>query len=165
MKFEKIMEILCGLRLLPFFPSDEHAMLALVRMVGAMAKSEDQVQWLVNRMTSGLYAQWPGPQEMRACFCSKFPPKDGINAYSSVYLDGIPAERTTGRQIAGPAHLQIEAGAAFASGAVSADERLADAVNIAVKTMDLKSEAISGPATKEEIAAAPEWLRRLEGYE
>ncbi len=40
-----------------------------------------------------LYAEWPGVYELRACFCSKFRPADGVEARSSVYLDGVPSER------------------------------------------------------------------------
>ena len=89
----KVLEILGGLRLLKYFPNDEFAMLALVRQVGEMCESEAAVEWLVHRMLK-LYAEWPGIQEMRACYCSKFRPKDGVNAYSQVYADGIPSERT-----------------------------------------------------------------------
>lgn len=160
MNIKRVTEMLCGLRILPFFPGDENAMLALVRMVGEMATSEDQVRWLVNRMTSGIYTRWPGPHEMRACFCSRYRPQDGINAYSTVYLDGIPSERAAGLQIAAPATAQIEAGEA-----AKPDKRPLDALHVAMKTLEMTTRSISGPATAEEIAAAPEWLRRLEGYE
>jgi hypothetical protein len=94
-----ITEILAELRVLPFFPNDEAVMAALVRMVGQMATTEDQVRWLVARMTNGLYSEWPGPKEMRACFCSRFRPKDGINVHSTVYIDGIPSERQNAPQL------------------------------------------------------------------
>ena len=32
-------------------------------------------------------------REVRAVFCSKFKPADGIDVYSAVYLDGIPSEK------------------------------------------------------------------------
>lgn len=159
-----IASILGELRVLPMFPNDDAVLVSLVRLAGAMATSEDQVRWLVNRMTSGLYAQWPGPQEMRACFCSRFKPADGISVCSTVYLDGIPSERATGLQIAGRPNLQIEGGPP-AGGDISADQGVAAAVYIGVKTLDLINRNISGPATAEEIATAPEWLRRLEDYE
>jgi hypothetical protein len=89
----KVAEILGGLTLLDYFPSDPAARGALIELVCSMAQNEDQVQWLVRRMTSGLYNQWPGPREVRACFCSKFKPKDGIEVDSTVYPDGIPSER------------------------------------------------------------------------
>jgi len=85
------MQMLAELAVLPFFPAgNESVLIALARLVGQMCRTEDEVRWLVDRMTSGIYSAWPGPQEMRACFCSKFRPKDGLNAYSTVYPDGIP---------------------------------------------------------------------------
>ncbi len=157
MNFQKVAEILGGLRILPFFPSDEHALLALVSMVGSMVDTEEQVRWLVKRMTSGIYSQWPGPQEMRACFCGRFKPKDGINAYSTVYLDGIPPERPA---IAAPEQKALPPG-----GAVTEDTSMDAAFQILQRGMVERNRGIGGPATEAEIRAAPEWLRRLEGFE
>lgn len=158
----RIMEILSGLRLLPFFPSDEFAFSALVRMVGSMAENEQQVQWLVARMTSGIYTKWEGPAEMRACFCNRFKPKDGINAYSQIYETFPPDPTTPMRQIAGPEQKQL---GDPRSKKVSEDKVIQKAIDIAVELQTIKDAKISGKATPEEIAAAPEWLRRLEGYE
>jgi hypothetical protein len=90
---EEMIGILKGLEVLPFFPSSEGSMKALAHLVESMMTSDDQVEWLVNRMTGGLYAEWPGPAEVRAVFTNKFKPADGINGYSSVYPDGIPSEK------------------------------------------------------------------------
>ena len=100
---ETVLEILGELRVLRFFPNDEAVMNAIVRLCGSMCASEQQVRWLVDRMTSGIYAEWPGIAEMRACFCNRYKPADGINAYSSVYPDGLPPDPTAPRQrIAAP---------------------------------------------------------------
>jgi hypothetical protein len=80
------------LAMLKFFPADKEARNAIVQMVCEMAATDEQVKWLVHRALK-LYNEWPGPKELRACFCSKFRPLDGINAYSAVYADGIPSER------------------------------------------------------------------------
>jgi hypothetical protein len=93
MNIEVVSRILGKLSVLRFFPADDTARAAILQMVCSMASNEDQVRWLVGRMTSGLYSEWPGPREMRACFCSKFKPADAINAYSEVYADGIPSEK------------------------------------------------------------------------
>lgn len=93
------------LAMLKFFPSDEGARLGILELVCKMAHSEAQVDWLVNRMTDGLYNEWPGPAELRACFCSKFPPRDGKSACSQIYGDGIPSEKeSVNRLILGPVH-------------------------------------------------------------
>ena len=94
MNAKKVLGILGELRVLRFFPGDEIAMVALMRLCDAMCHNEDEVRWLVDRMTSGIYSEWPGISEMRACFCNRFKPKDGINAYSSVYPDGLPPDPT-----------------------------------------------------------------------
>ena len=88
-----VRDVLAGLRLLPFFPEGDAPMNMLVDMVIDMAETEEQVYWLVRRMTSGLYDKWPGPFELRATYCSKFKPKDGIELDSVVYPEGIPSER------------------------------------------------------------------------
>ena len=92
MNFKTTAEIISELAILKFFPSGPEAMLAMVKLVGDMAETEDQVRWLVRR-TLALYNEWPGPKELRAIFCSKFKPKDGINAYSQLFVDGISSER------------------------------------------------------------------------
>ena len=91
MNFDTINRLVASMATIPFFPAEETARLALVDTLGEMAENEDQVRWLVRRMRN-LYSQWPGEREMRACFCSRYRPKDGLNAYSTVYLDGLPSE-------------------------------------------------------------------------
>jgi|SRR5271157_1397460 len=153
-----VLDILNELRALPFFPNDEYVMIAICRLAGAMCHNEKEVRWLVDRMTSGIYAEWPGIQEMRACFCSRFPPRDGINAYSSVYPDGIPPENP--KQLAG-----AELPALPEGHVASVDKSLDYAVQIATRCQEQKDALFNQPATAAEIAAAPLWLRRLEGFE
>ena len=125
----KIAKILEALAMLRYFPSGNVAVLdALVRLVGSMCATEDQVRWLVDRMTSGIYAEWPGPQEMRACFCSRYPPKDGINAYSQVYPDGLPPSREALKAIAAAPVLQLPEGRNL-----TADASMDAAVELLVK--------------------------------
>ena len=73
------------LRVLRFFPNDEAVLNAIVRLCGSMCASEEQVRWLVDRMTSGIYSEWPGIAEVRACFCCRYKPKDGISVCSTVF--------------------------------------------------------------------------------
>jgi hypothetical protein len=102
-----ILDLVGDLSVLKFFPSNAGARLAIARLIGRMAADMDQVDWLIARMTSGIYNEWPGPGEMRACFCSRFRPLDGIETSSSVYLDGVPSERP---QLAAPPPLALPAG-------------------------------------------------------
>lgn len=80
------------LALMAFFPGDPDIRAALVSVFMDMIDTEEQLDWLVNRALR-LYARWPGVAEIRALYCSRWKPKDGIEAYSSTYLDGIPSER------------------------------------------------------------------------
>ena len=88
-----VAEALGPLTLMKYFPSEDAARTALVEMVCEMIDHEDQAEWLANRMLR-IYREWPGPYEMRACFCGRFKPKDGINAYSETYPDGLPPDPT-----------------------------------------------------------------------
>ena len=159
MNIERILEILMGLAVLKYFPAgNDSALLVLARLAGSMCSTEAQVQWLVDRMTSGLYTEWPGPAEMRAVFCSKFPPKDGQTAYSTVYHDGIPSENTGIRLLDGVAMKAIPPGHI-----ASADAFAEGTVRLLVGAKQVTG--MGGPTTPAEIAAAPEWLKRIDGYE
>lgn len=85
----KVSKMVDELALMRFFPSDESARVALVRMVCEMVRTDEEARWLVSRALQ-LYSEWPGVHELRACFCNRFNPRDGINAYSTVYPDGLP---------------------------------------------------------------------------
>src|SRR5690242_19674631 len=94
--------------LLNFFPP-QTAWPALAILIDDMCATDEQVEWLARRVVT-LYDSWPGPHELRAVLCSKFKPKDGIEADSEHprYLeDGIPSERP---QIAAPIPKRLTAG-------------------------------------------------------
>jgi len=161
MNVQRVLKTLAGLAMLKFFPANNEAVLeGLARLVVGMCENEQQVEWLVDRMTSGLYQEWPGPLEMRAVYCSRYKPKDGLNAYSQVYPDGIPMSKEGKlRQIAGAELKALPPGHV-----ASSDEHMEVALRIAARTNSLTC-PLGGPATPEEIAAAPRWLRRIDGYE
>ncbi len=94
MNVARAAEIIGELSMLKFFPTDKIGRTMIVKLACKMAASEEQIRWLVDRMIV-LYDEWPGPKEMRACFCSKFRPADGIEANTDVYFlsDGIPSEK------------------------------------------------------------------------
>jgi hypothetical protein len=132
-----------------FFPSDPDARAALCDAIEDYVTTDDQLDWLGRRAVK-QFGEWPGPMELRALFCNTFQPRDGVNAYSSIY----PAE------IAGRKLKELPQGRV-----VTADLRADAAFKIALELQALKDSSINARATPEEIAAAPEWLRRLEGYE
>lgn len=125
----KAAEDLAALSVLKFFPSDDVARTAILGIVCGMAENNEQVRWLVKR-TIALHNEWPGPKELRAVFCSRHKPKDGINAYSAIYVDGVPPEK--------PLALDSKPLAALPPGAVvSADPAMDEAIQklAAAKTM------------------------------
>ncbi len=129
MNLNMVMQIAAELAVLPFYPSEPEARLAIVRLIGKMATTESQVRWLVDRMTSGLYAKWEGPGELRAVFCMKFKPADGIEAVSQVYPEGLTSEQLNpgAKQLPAPQMRQI-AGESEVTGQESKELVLACAV-------------------------------------
>ena len=91
--FEKVLDILDGLVPLKFYPSEPAGRLAVAKLVGQMATTHEQVEWLVAR-TIALFDEWPGPKTLRQIFCSRFKPADGIEVSTSTsFPDGVPSER------------------------------------------------------------------------
>ncbi len=83
------------LALLKFFPaSDIVARAVVMTELMEICETDEQVDWLGKRM-SALYTEWPGLRELRAVFCSKFKPADGIEVDSTDprFVDGVPSER------------------------------------------------------------------------
>lgn len=90
---KKVLDLLGGLTLLKFFPSEPAARLELVNLVLRMATTYEQIQWLVTRTTS-LCNEWPGPLALRQIFCRKYKPADGIEVTcTELFPDGVPYER------------------------------------------------------------------------
>jgi hypothetical protein len=104
------------LALMKFFPaSDVVARATVMAELMEMCANDEQVEWIGKRM-SALYTEWPGLRELRAVFCSKFKPRDGIevNSTDARFIDGIPSERglsapesQSQRALTGHATLQI----------------------------------------------------------
>ena len=161
MNLRNVVKMLAELAALKYFPAgNEAVLLALARLCGDMCENEAQVRWIVDQMTSGIYQEWPGPQELRAVLCNRWRPKDGINAYSTVYPDGLPLSKERRLEIAAAALKALPPGHN-----VSVDMRLEQTVNILVSTNKIARSMGPNHATPAEIAAAPQWLRKLEGYE
>lgn len=123
-------QIIAELGMLKYFPSSDFAQAGIVRLVCQMATTEDQIRGLVDRMLN-LYNDWPGPQEMRACFCSKFKPADGIEASSAVFFesDGIPSEKESA-----PQQLEAQPVHRLTAAELTKDERMrSEIANIAAR--------------------------------
>lgn len=90
------------LGILRYFPGDDSAREAVVDLLMSMCEYEWQASWLIRRITSGIYNEWPGIQEMRACYCARFQPKDGISIGSAIYPDQFPPDPTMPKLLAAP---------------------------------------------------------------
>lgn len=118
MNVKAISESLAELGMLKYFPAGPEAQAGLLRMVCEMLDTkthvppEEQAEWLVKR-TLALYNEWPGPRELRAVFCSRFRPADGIEATADFqrFPEGIPPDPTL-RKLPESPRLQIERGLA-----------------------------------------------------
>jgi len=81
------------LSVLPYFPSEDPARAVIVKLLMRMCDRTEHLEWLVER-TIDLWSQWQGPRELRAIYCSKFKPADGLEATSTIYPNGIvPGEK------------------------------------------------------------------------
>lgn len=83
---------------MPFFPSsDPDARAVIINEIASMATCDEQVIWLGYRIVQLYPKQWPGIAELRACFCKRFPPADGVQVESAIYFDeGYPSESELG---------------------------------------------------------------------
>jgi len=93
MNFDRVMRLIgewAGT--MRFFPSDPDARLGLAKQLARMVGSEEQLRWLVETLPT-LYSEWPGLRELRALYCMKFRPMDGIEVASEVYPDGLTREQ------------------------------------------------------------------------
>lgn len=79
------------LSLLKFFPSDPDARTALVEMACAMVETDEEIEWLCRRALQ-IFNEWPGPNELRALYCSRYPAQDGVSANSELFSTGYPPD-------------------------------------------------------------------------
>src|SRR5690349_14533330 len=68
---------------LTHFPANTYAHEEIMRLIFRMVGTVDQLEWLVRTMIDRV-GEWKGPRELRAIFCTRFAPLDGIEEWSSV---------------------------------------------------------------------------------
>jgi hypothetical protein len=81
-----------NLSLMKFQSGDEDTRAALSQALEQICSTDEQVDKLTEHMPR-VFPEWPGVYELRACACSMFKPKDGVNADSARYPEGIPTPR------------------------------------------------------------------------
>ena len=83
--------------LMPFFPSSSETDRAtVVDELLCMVHSDAEALWLAYRLVQVFTKGWPGIGEMRALYCKRFKPKDGIELHSQQFPDGFPSEKQLG---------------------------------------------------------------------
>jgi hypothetical protein len=102
MTITEAMKAVDRMSILKYFPTAQVAKEEIADMLVQMIQTDqwgderDKLNWLVKAMRDNV-GEWPGPAELRAVYCCKFKPSDGINAYSS--LPGFSGEdQEDGRQ-------------------------------------------------------------------
>jgi hypothetical protein len=70
------------LALLKFFPSEPEALAALAEIICKMTADERKAEWLIERALQ-VFDEWPGPKKLRALYCRRWKPADGVEAYTS----------------------------------------------------------------------------------
>lgn len=143
---------LSQLALLKYFPQDEYAQDALVHIVCVAAKNNDQIDWLVWRVLT-TYDEWPGPRVIRELFDHPLMPGNMKPLSEADRLKVLGSDQ------------KLLGDGVLPSGEVTADPNIQTAFELLRATQALKERGWDRPATPEEIASAPEWLRKLEGYE
>lgn len=77
MNGDLIFNLVGSLGTMKYFPSDPIVKVALAQLMSDLTDDENAVRWLVKKLRTE-YAEWPGEREVRAVFCERFRPKDGI---------------------------------------------------------------------------------------
>jgi len=80
---EQAMRAVGRMSILRFFPSDPYSRSQVAALLLKFVDRADGLEWLVNTMLNQV-GEWPGPKELRALYCCKFKPADGIEAYSAI---------------------------------------------------------------------------------
>lgn len=74
---DDVQDAIATMSLLKFFPSGDVAVRVLIDLLIRLCSTREQLNWLVETLINRI-GEWPGPAQLRALFCTRFPPADGI---------------------------------------------------------------------------------------
>lgn len=78
---------------LRYFPTNAAAHTEIGWLLMRMVVDQQQLEWLVEAMIDRV-GEWPGTKELRAIFCTRFKPLDGIEEWSTLRgFSAIDSER------------------------------------------------------------------------
>lgn len=66
-----------------YFPTDPGTRAAIMRLLARMVPHRQALTWLVRTLVDRV-GQWKGPTELRAVLCTRYPPADGVEAFSAL---------------------------------------------------------------------------------
>lgn len=136
---QQLTELVNELAALAFFPSEREARGAVAEDIADICPNLTEARWLVKRLRQ-LFNRWPGPRELRAVYCSRNKPRDGIEGRSDLFPDGVPIP-AGGTELAwfvalpsGPAPLALPPGHV-----ASFDARMDGQIQLLARTKDLNA--------------------------
>lgn len=95
---QRISQAVEDLGSLKFFPPAAGAKHGVMELLYRMVETPAQLNWLVRTMVDRV-GQWHGTLEVRGVYCTRFKPKDGIEATCSMSMGFTPEElETAGHQ-------------------------------------------------------------------
>jgi hypothetical protein len=131
---------------LQYFPTTEAAHAEIMDMLLEMVSEPEHLEWLLRTMRDQV-GKWHGTKELRGVLCTKFAPRDGIEAYSE--LPGFtPADierenLTEHKQLTADHHLRGLTGAEVAGLIAAPIEPVTDEERAAIDALAAKLEARS----------------------
>lgn len=131
-------EILAALK---FYPSEAGARSMIGSEIASMCNSDEEAHWLVREMVR-RYKEWPGILEMRAVFCDRKEPRDGVCAISPAVEQLREAEQTKEMlALPAPTMRQLAAGEP-----VSAAQSIVDVIKAMAPKKDLNRIGLPSPS-------------------
>lgn len=76
---------------IPFFPRDAGPKTAVLRHLEAFVDRRERLRWLVSSAVEFM-TQWQGVAELRALYCVRFRPADGIEGKTCTIQGFTPAD-------------------------------------------------------------------------
>lgn len=70
-------------RLIRYFPADIETRELIALSLKDFVRTAGELRWLAH-IAANVMAEWNGLAELRGLYCTRFPPKDGISAVSSL---------------------------------------------------------------------------------
>lgn len=71
------------LAILKYFPSGDIVQEEIMSLFERMVDKPERLDWLVSVLIDQV-GEWPGPKEVRAIYCTRFKPADGVEAWSNL---------------------------------------------------------------------------------